>query len=199
MAVNDLVITPQQLSAVLLGNYYLKNIAADYSLYPSIYPTYLKFSQALTFKNFAVDAWVYYTNGFLSVGGDYTQNFSKGAFWSNGQATFLSIDAYIGGWKNQLAGGISLQTLLAESIGFGVSAFFSVSRDHHVSYEGTYPLDGKFAAIRGLHKVEIKDKLAIGGNATIAMNFSAAQIPVTVALGQAPILPARELFVPILI
>ena len=61
------------------------------------------------------------------------------------------------------------------------SAYVNISHDHDVAYLDTYPLDGKFAKIRGLHKIEINDKVSKGVSAAVAFNFSPAGVPLAVA------------------
>lgn len=176
-----IMLAPQQISAILIGNHYFQSINASMNHALAINPLGINYSGSMSFDNQGADWWLSYSDGYLGAGVDYTINFDQGTMWSNGQASYLSMGVYAGGWKNRLSAGISMTTLLASSIGAGASASISVFHDHDVAYLGPYPLDGKFAAIRGLHKVEITDKQGIGLSGAVAMNFSGAQVPLAVA------------------
>lgn len=179
-------ITPRTISAMMVGNHYFAtyNISLSGGLF--VNPLGLNFSGSLMWTNSilssrGLDWWVYYTDSYLGFGGDYTINFDQGTLWSNGQASFLSIGGFLAGWKNYVQAGISLQTLLANSVGAGGSVVFTIERDHTVAYLERYPIDGKFASIRGRHKVEVKDTKRIGGMASVAVNFWTAQVPLSIA------------------
>lgn len=179
-------ITPRTISAMMVGNHYFSTYNTSLSNGLFVNPLGLNYSGSYMWTNSALssrglDWWVYYTDSYLGFGGDYTINFDQGAFWSNGQASFLSIGGVIGGWKNYVQAGISLQTLLANSIGAGGSVLFTIERNHTVAYLERYPLDGKFASLRGRHKIEVKDSKRIGGMASVAFNFWAAEVPLSVA------------------
>jgi len=174
-------ITPRSLSALMVGNYYMSSINASTSNSLFVNPMGIGYSGSLSFNNQGPDWWLYYTNGYLGGGGSYTINFDQGTLWSKGQASYLSLGFMASGWKDYLSAGISLQTLLSHNLGVGVSASVTVTRSHDVSYIGPYPVDGKFAAIRGLHKIEINDQSGISKRAAGSINFSALSTPLAVA------------------
>lgn len=174
-------ISPETLSASLVGNYYFssENASMTHGLY--VNPLGITYAGMLTFENNGLDWWLNYSSGFLGAGLNYTTTFDQGTFWSNGDPTYLNVGIMAGGWNNYLTGGLSLSTVLANGVGVGVTATMTVTRSHDVSYLGTEPLDSMIPAIRGLHKIEIDDIKGIAANASVAANFSALDVPVTVA------------------
>ncbi|MCA9508744.1 MAG: hypothetical protein KC505_10030 [Myxococcales bacterium] len=179
-------VTPQSLSAMLVGNHYFAayNSSITNSLF--VNPMGLSFSGSYNWMNNllsgrSLDWWVYYTDSYLGFGANYTMNFEQGTFWSNGQVSFLSFGGVIAGWKNYLQAGIALQTLLANSIGAGGNVIFNISREHSVAYLGRYPIDGKFSSLRDKHKIEVKDNRSIGISASAAFNFWATNVPISIA------------------
>lgn len=177
----DLLITPRTLSATLIGNFYINGIDASSTHGLFINPMGITYGGSLNFDSHGSDWWLSYSDGFLGGGLNYTVNFDQGTFWSNGQPSYLSVGFMAGGWRNNITAGVSMTTALANSIGIGASATMSISRSHDVSYLGEYPIDGKFAAIRGLHKIEIDDLVGVSGAASVAVNLTAADVPLTIA------------------
>jgi len=176
-----IMLSPQQLSAVFIGNYYLNSTNASFTHALSSTPLGIGYSGNLAWAGHGPDWWVYYTDGYLGGGFDYTVNFDQGAAWSNGYASYLSIGGSVSGWKNQLSAGITMQTLLSRGIGAGASVYLNVSHTHDVAYLDIYPIDGKFSKIRGLHQIEITDKINRGLDAALALNFSPASVPIAIA------------------
>jgi hypothetical protein len=174
-------ISPRTISAMLVGNYYFADSNASLNSVFFVNPLGLSYSGSMSFTNFGLDAWVFYTNNYLGGGLGYTQNFADGTLWSKGQPSYVSVGVMAAGWRDYFTAGFSLQTVLANSVGVGASASVTVSHTHTVNYLGLYPIDGKFASLRGLHKIEIHDNSMIGGLAGVSVNFSAAKVPVSVA------------------
>ena len=176
-----IMLSPQQVSAALMGNYYLRSLDASWSSSLTITPLGISCASNLAFSQHGPDGWLYYTDGYLGGGFGYTVNFDQGAAWSNGYASYLSIGGSVSGWKNQLSAGITMQTLLTRGIGAGASVYVNVSHSHDVAYLDIYPLDGKFTKIRGMHQIEITDKISKGLSTAVAFNFSPASVPLAVA------------------
>lgn len=176
-----LIVTPKTLSAVFVGNYYYSDSASAVSSSLMVNPMGITYTGSYNVDGRGADWWLSYSSGYLGGGANYTVNFDKGTSWSNGQPSFLAFGAMAAGWRNNLMMGFSISTLLANRIGIGASAQMSITRSHDITYLGEYPLDGIFSAIRGLHKIQIDDTIGVSGTATLGMNFSAAQIPITVA------------------
>jgi hypothetical protein len=177
----NLIITPKSISALLIGNYYINSLNASMSHSLFVNPLGITYSGSLSFDGQGTDWWLSYSDGFLGGGSSYTVNFDQGTFWSNGQPSYLAMGLMVGGWRDYLMAGFSLSTVLANSIGIGINATMSISRNHDVSYLGQYPIDGKFSSIRGMHKIEINDLKGVQINGTFALNPAAAGIPLTVA------------------
>lgn len=177
----SLLVTPNTISSTLLGNYYISSLNSSVTHTMFVNPIGLSYSGTFATDGHAADWWLYYTDGYLGGGANYTVNIDQGTFWSNGQPTFLCFGIMASGWRNNLTIGISLQTLLANAIGFGANAMMNVTRAHDVTLQAQYPMDGKIAAIRGLHKIEIDDTIGVSGTMAVAANFSASKVPVTVA------------------
>lgn len=175
------IVNPRSLSATIIGNYYINNLNASTSHSLFVNPIGINYSGSLSFDTHGPDWWLSYSDGFLGGGSSYTVNFDQGTFWSNGQPSYLAAGLMAGGWRDYLTAGFSLSTVLSNSIGVGINASMSISRAHDVSYLGKYPIDGKFAAIRGMHKIEINDLKGVQVNGTLAINPAAAGIPLTVA------------------
>jgi hypothetical protein len=173
--------SPQHLSSALLSNFYFNTINASLSNSLSISPVGIGYGGNLAFAHHGPDWWLYYSDGYLGAGFNYTVNFDQQAQWSNSYASYLSMGGSLSGWKNQLSAGITLQTLLSNSVGVGASVYVNVAREHDVMYLDTYPLDGKFASIRGLDHIEINDKNTKGLSGTFALNFVPAGVPLAVA------------------
>lgn len=174
------VLSPGNLSATFIGNYYLRSIGSSITNEFYVNPLGISYYGALNSDHQGLDWWLSYSDGYLGGGSAYTVNFDQGTFWSNGQSTFLTLGLMAGGWRDYLTAGFSLSTMLANSLIMGINATVSISRSHDVSYLGQYPADGKFASIRGLHKIEINDTSGISLTGTIAIN-PAATIPINVA------------------
>ncbi len=177
----NLVVTPKTISALLIGTHYFKEHGSSLTNYGFINPLGITYGGNYNWDGAGVDWWLNYSSGFLGAGANYTVNFDKGTSWSNGQPTYLSFGAMAGGWRNNLMLGISMSTMLANSIGIGASAQMSISRSHDVTYLGQCPMDGMIAATRGKHKIQIDDMVGVGAQMSLALNFSAAEVPITVA------------------
>lgn len=181
----DVMVSPHSLSAMLIGNHYFSNNASSLSNSLFVNPLGVTYSGAYNWSHEngarGVEWWLNYSPGFLGGGINYTANFDKGTAWSNGQPSYVSFGVMGGGWSNNLLFGVSISTMLANGIGIGASGQLSITRSHDVTYLGLYPLDGMIASIRGLHKIQIDDTIGVGGQFTVAANFSAADVPVTVA------------------
>lgn len=174
------VLSPGNLSAIFIGNYYIQSIGTSITNEFYVNPLGISYYGALNSDHQGLDWWLSYSDGYLGGGSAYTVNFEQGTFWSNGQSTFLALGLMVGGWRDYLTAGFSLSTMLANSLIMGINGTVSISRSHDVSYLGQYPADGKFASIRGLHKIEINDTSGISMTGTVAFN-PAATIPINVA------------------
>jgi hypothetical protein len=116
--------------------------------------------------------WMSFTDKYLGIGGTYTVNFANGAFWSNGASTAGVSDDRGAGWRNYLTSGFSLMTMLGTAVGDKAHVLANVSRDYDINYQGQYPMDGRFAEIRRLHKIEIVDRKGIAALAAGSANLS---------------------------
>jgi hypothetical protein len=177
----DLIITPNHISATLIANHYLESINASTNHSFFVNPLGISYSGNFLLSQRGLDWWLYYSDGYLGGGLNYSINFDQNSLWSNSKISYLAFGLNVSGWKNSLSAGLSLQTLLSNSIGVGVSARVSMSRSHDVSYLGEVPLDAKIASIRGLHKIEIDDNESISTQAALSLNFSASSVPLAVA------------------
>lgn len=165
------------ISAVFLNNFFL-NANAKFSSSIGANPYAYSYSGSWGFSNESVSWWAAYVDGYLGGGLGMAFNLSP----SSAPGSFLSMGLSLGGWKDNLTLGATFQILMASFVGIGAGAFINVARAHDVAYLGKYPLDGKYKKIRGLHKIEIKDKKGIGGNAALIVNFSSLGVPIASAL-----------------
>jgi len=182
-------------SAVLLvTNYYFNNIDASMNNGWLATPLGLTFFGAMNFLGYGPNWWMYYTDGYLGGGINYSVNFSQGTFWSSGDPTFLNVGIIGAGWKDSLTAGITLQTVLAQNILLGLYGYISVSRSHDVAYRGEYPMDGKIASIRGLHKIEISDNEGITKQAAASVNLGFLSTPLGVAFRASDSLTTQRIY-----
>ncbi|HXW60785.1 MAG TPA: hypothetical protein VEK06_04515, partial [Myxococcota bacterium] len=169
------------ISATLLANAFAMGANTSFSNSLSMSPLGLSYVGDITTPNQNADWWLYYQNGYLGAGINFSQSFGQGTFWSNGSATFLSYGLWGGGWKDNISIGLTMQTIMSSTLGLGVAGSVSISRAHDVAYLGQVPKDDKIVAIRGLHKIEINDKKGSGFAFGAAANFYSLGVPVTIA------------------
>lgn len=181
------------ISAVLMANFLTGNQAALTHSF-SLNPFGLSYSGSWSMDRQNLSWWLFYQDGYFGLGGDIATSLDKNSLWSSSNASWIDVGLFAGGWKNYILAGISVQTLLASTIGMGASASLSVSCSHDVAYLGKKPLDYKIAAVRGLHQIEINDKKGIGGNITAGINFSSLGIPLAWAFKAGGELTRKRIF-----
>lgn len=180
-SLNSVLLSLEFLSAQIIGNYYLDKYSLSSSHASFINPVGLGYMGDFNYDNYATDWWFFYTDGFLGGGANYTINLDKNNYWSNIEPSYLSVGVLAGGWSNFISAGMSLSAFISNSVGFGVTALVSISREHDVTYLGEYPIDGKFAEIRGMHKIEINDTVGRSKMFSADISLSSFSLPLSVA------------------
>ncbi|MCA9508085.1 MAG: hypothetical protein KC505_06680 [Myxococcales bacterium] len=184
----------RNLNAVFSSNHYFANHNTSLTNSVMIAPFAATYWGSYNWTAGGVGWWLSYTTRYLGAGASYTANFSNGTFWSHGAPTYLMIGGMISGWRNNLSAGISLMTMMSSTIGAGASIWGTLTRDHDVNYQGIYPLDGRFAEIRGKHKIEIDDRKGVSGKVAVAVNFSNLKVPILVAFRAGPEFTSRRIY-----
>lgn len=176
------IVSANTLSWNIINNHYFTN--NNNSINNNIYigVSGYSYSNVVSFNNeYGTSFWGTYSNNYLAFGTNFTYNLPEGTSWSNSEPTFLNFGAIFYGWRDQIGIGINAQTLLANSIGLGISLGVSKTIFHDVSYLGQYPLDGRIAQLRGMHKIEINHLSGTALKAGITVNGSSQNVPVSVA------------------